>query len=609
MIKRLCIYETYDKQNIVDNYIGVMLKELKDCMNFLVVVCNETHVDRGIEILKQYADMIFFRENIGFDAGAFKDVLCNLLGWEKVLAFDELFLVNDSFFGPFVEMKDILIEMEGRNLDFWGLIDHAEAINSNLEYIPAHIQSFFLCIDSVMLHDIAFKEYWNQMPYYKKIDDVVKNHEMVFTQYFVKMGYSYGVYAYTACNNSSNIKNNFIQYMVLSNELIRKRKFPFLKKQQIAYNTLNQQTQENLRQAFDYIDKNTNYDIDLIWENIIRTLDMKSLQHSLSLRLIVSDMPVRRVYNKRIIVIIFASYLNAYEYIMNYIDKLLKLYEVIVYTKNKEVFDCYRNKKVRVKEGKFRIENFCKIYQYICILHDEDMSSQLNPSYIAKSYFYGVWDNLIKDEHYVNNIVSEFENNKRLGFLYPPKPIFADYFSADYGLKEKGSFWIRGSLLNEYNEKFTINDWIKKVQYLGFYSEIVESVEFARMNEQNQQYYLEKLIEQIKGQYKNFFNFEDMKQIIFSGAVKEFCSKYKEIFIYGIGYMARNYKSIIPKIDGYVISDNQENPMKIEGIPVFYLSELKAEDDIGIIICVSEKYQKEIIELLKKKGHKNFICI
>ena len=68
-MKRLCIYVTYDKQNIVDRYVGYMLRELKTCAEHLAVVCNMPRVVRGADVLEEYADEIFYRENIGFDAG------------------------------------------------------------------------------------------------------------------------------------------------------------------------------------------------------------------------------------------------------------------------------------------------------------------------------------------------------------------------------------------------------------------------------------------------------------------------------------------------------------------------------------------------------------
>ena len=120
-MRRLCIYLTYDKQGTIDTYIGYMLKELKTCADALVVVCNENKISKGLNNLEPYADRIYYRENIGFDAGGFKDALCNLLGWEYVLAFDELALVNDSIFGPFRPMAEIFAEMKQQQVDFWGL--------------------------------------------------------------------------------------------------------------------------------------------------------------------------------------------------------------------------------------------------------------------------------------------------------------------------------------------------------------------------------------------------------------------------------------------------------------------------------------------------------
>lgn len=100
-MKRLGIYLVYDNENIINPYIEYMLKELKTCLSHPVVVCNMGKVDHGKEILEQYGDEIFFRDNIGFDAGGFKDALCSFLGWEKVLQYEELVLVNDSMYGPF----------------------------------------------------------------------------------------------------------------------------------------------------------------------------------------------------------------------------------------------------------------------------------------------------------------------------------------------------------------------------------------------------------------------------------------------------------------------------------------------------------------------------
>ena len=68
-MKRLCAYLTYGKQRIIDRYIGYMLKELRSCMCRLAVVCNMPEAVCEEEILKEYADKIFCRENMDLMQG------------------------------------------------------------------------------------------------------------------------------------------------------------------------------------------------------------------------------------------------------------------------------------------------------------------------------------------------------------------------------------------------------------------------------------------------------------------------------------------------------------------------------------------------------------
>ena len=49
-MKRIGIYLTYDKQGVIDRYIGYMLNALKDCTEYMIVVCNEEKVVKGQEI-------------------------------------------------------------------------------------------------------------------------------------------------------------------------------------------------------------------------------------------------------------------------------------------------------------------------------------------------------------------------------------------------------------------------------------------------------------------------------------------------------------------------------------------------------------------------------
>lgn len=641
-MNRLGIYLIYDKEGIIDRYVGYMLKELKTCLDHLVVVCNMTKVLHGEEILEQYADEIFYRDNIGFDAGGFKDALCNFLGWDKVWEYEELVLANDSMFGPFKSMKSIFSELDGRPVDFWGLAKQGIRQGKEIHNFQEYIQSYFIVVRSVMLHDIAFKKYWEDMPFYGQFWDVVVYHEEKFTSYFRGLGYTYDILANTEVNDSKvNPTNNYSQYAAISYELIRKRNFPFLKKQQISYNTLSRQTQENLYQALSYIDKETAYDVDLIWDNIIRTLNMTDLQRSLHLQYIISSEEKKLINNRSVALILYAEHKEAAEYVLEYLDKLVPetTYFVQIVSKQDAVLEVYRKEQIcgrKICLGKEIDFSFLCIYDFVCFLHDTDMTSDINPSCVGKSYFYCIWENLFKNENHILGILEKFEKESRLGFLASPKPNFSDYFGElgrgwgkNYQIvksiverlrlhcpisKEKPpfrvaeDFWIRGNILERFTELETNEQqyapylWSYFAQDMGYYSGIVESTEYASMNEVNLYYYIERIASQIKYGYGDFDSFFEMEEKLLSGILAQFCEKHSRILIYGTGYYAKKYKDFLKNVEACVVSDGQKKADYFEGVPVMYLSEVLELNECGIVLCMNRKNQEQALIELKKYG-------
>lgn len=649
MKNRLCIYLTYDKEKIVDNYIGCMLKELKTCVANLTVVCNETEVVGGIENLEKYADQIYYRENIGFDAGGFKDALCDFIGWDRVWQYDELVLVNDSMFGPFEPMKDIFRKMDDKKLDFWGLAkaEYGACKNNFGLDVPEHIQSYFIVVRSQMLHCRQFREYWEEMPYYAAFDELYREYEFKFTQYFAGLGYRYGALADTEVNDSKNIANNYCQYAAIPYELIKKRNFPFLKKQQIAFDILDQQTQEQIRLAIDYIDKNTEYDVNLIWDNIIRTLNVTDLQRNLCFQYIIPSANERIVCQKKVMIVIFAEYIEAVEFVLEYLDRLPSTYVKKVFTENNDVLNRYQKNGMICKKtciGTIEaLSGELKDSEFVCILHDTDVTSEERPSCTGKSYFYHTWENLLKDSSHVQGIIERFMNEPRLGFLAPPQPVFADYFGdLGKGWGEKfnkiqriveelelkcqlselnppfsmpNSLWIRSCLLNKLNRmksedyQYLPYLWISLAQDAGYFAGVVESSEYASMNEINLQYYLNQITKQVRRQYGDFRNFFEMRKLIFQGALTDFCGKHSRLLVYGTGYMARKYKNILPNVEAYVISDGREKQEELDGIPVRYLSEIAKGKDCGIVLCLDERHQMQVVPLLREYGITEYICV
>ncbi len=644
-MSRVCIYLSYDKQNIVDNYIGYMLKELKANVDYLIVVYNGLHVVRGQEILEAYADAVVLRENVGYDAGGFQDVLCDKIGWDIISTFDELVLVNDSFFGPLFPLCDIFEEMGKRNVDFWGISKHAEVKVDDV-YLPEHIQTFFLVINKKMLNSNEFVQYWEKLPIFLSFNDVVMQHEIKFTQYFADRGYTYDTWCDLTCNDSVNPINNFCQYLRISCELIKKRKFPFVKKKSLmAYDVFSAQGRENEKEIIQYIDEHTGYDIDLIYENMIRISDMSDLYKVLGLHYTVSSEKVRNE-NTECAIVVFVRFKNACDYIEEYIERISERKKYI-FASTKELAEFYSTRlskwNVQVEIETLELWKIICQNKYICVVHDVDFSSDCSPNYINKSCFYSVWSNLIKNDNYIANILTLFDKEKRLGFLAPQTPIFGRYFGQigkGWGnnfeevekdmlalkLKCRGSFdkppfvttnnyWIRGDILNNLVKvnwkpsEITESLWIYIAQSAGYYSGIVQSVEYSALNTILQHEYLENIISISKKQGCSFDTFLEYRMASEHTRLKMFCEKYEDIYIYGFGYLAHQYMNMITNLRGFIVSDGHKNKETLLGYKISQLSDIVVSSSCGVVLCMNEENQRQVIPLLRKRGINDFFCV
>ena len=544
-MKRLLIYLTYDKQNIIDDYIGYFLRSMRSITDTIVAVCNMPYIEKGLPNLSDYADRIFYRENKGLDCGGFKDALCQFIGWDQLKEYDELILANDSFYGPFKDIGHIFAEMEARHLDFWGLMKRGSGAYGATGKDPEHILSFFYVFQTPMIHSPDFRSYWEVMPYYKDYMTVVKQYERQLTKYFADLGYTYGAYADTEPNESSNPRNQFFQCDYLSYEMITKRNFPFLKRKQLSYNPLFTQTQENLALSIDYVDQCTDYDVSLIWQNLIRVMNPAQLQRSLGLQYPLDGGEEKEPL--KAVIIVRARWLNAVDTVCEYLDRIRRVCDIRVYGENERLVDRYRrNGYFAMVSVKPDIEIIRQTdpekYRYLCLIHDCDLSSEQIPSCTGKSYFFNIWENLLKDTGYVSKIVKLFDTKPYMGMLTHPVPIFSEWIGKlEWDWKNRyeevsryirelklngvtdpqtppvhvtNNFWVRADIIKSFGEKIDLYDrkdalppdiwdylWTYGMQDQGQLTGIVESTFYASMNEVNYHYYLRTLMGWLSERY------------------------------------------------------------------------------------------------------------
>lgn len=264
-MNRLCIYLTYDKENIIDGYITYMLKELRAGCVKLLLVCNAKS-DRQDGEADSYADQVIYRDNKGYDAGGYKDALCDYIGWDRLGEYDELILLNDSFYGPFYPMQQIFDAMETVEADFWGLTrSQAGQMSEGMRY-EEHIQSYFLVFRKNVMESSIFRAFWEQINYPETMEDAVRDFELGINICLKQNGFR-GAAVSDLYREILPLGENENPYMAYPLELIRDCRMPILKYKALSFG--NSGYADALK-ALQFIKENCLYPVEYIKKHIQR---------------------------------------------------------------------------------------------------------------------------------------------------------------------------------------------------------------------------------------------------------------------------------------------------------------------------------------------------
>jgi lipopolysaccharide biosynthesis protein len=193
--RRLVIYLVFDPRGDVDRYVPYKLERLRPLSQRMVVVSNGPLNPAGRKSLEDVADDVWERENVGFDVGAYKWAL-ERLGSEEVARYDEVILMNYTWFGPIGSFEPVFAEMDARDVDFWGMTDHGPVTpnpHTGAGTMPAHIQSHWMAVRKSVLQSDHWARYWAEMPIITSYAGSITHHESRFTEYFESRGFTYSV--------------------------------------------------------------------------------------------------------------------------------------------------------------------------------------------------------------------------------------------------------------------------------------------------------------------------------------------------------------------------------------------------------------------------------
>ncbi|WP_296790753.1 rhamnan synthesis F family protein [uncultured Methanobrevibacter sp.] len=453
-MKRLGIFYCFDVNGIIDDYIYYMLEDICENLNELFIVTNGPLTQESIYKLSKYSDNeIYFRDDLGFDAGAWREVMSDI-GFRNLSEFDEVILFNDAFFGPIYPFKEIFDKMDDKDVDFWGITAHGEAPNSDnlcpYGYRPRHLQTYFLAFRQNLLKSTEFKKYWINLPNYETPADLAFKHEAVLTKHFEDLGFSWKAYVETEDLEESKEKAmNLYAYDMYN--LVANRNLPVLKRKtfklpreiHLRYNMAS-----DLSDTLTYLKENSNYDISLIYKYLLRIMDPSHVADVLNLvKIIPKEQYAQYSSEKKVLIIVHLYYDDIWEYAFNYLKNVPQYIDILITTdtcEKKEFFEQNIAYNLKNNVNVIKIEphgrdmaallvgasDIVRDYDYFCFMHDKKSSAKEYVT-VGATFRDILWENNLASQSYIDEIIREFDNNPSLGIIVPPRIYHGTYFN-DY---------------------------------------------------------------------------------------------------------------------------------------------------------------------------------
>ncbi|MEE0935638.1 MAG: rhamnan synthesis F family protein [Methanobrevibacter sp.] len=450
-MKRFGIFLCFDADGIIDDYIYYMLNDICENLEDLVIVSNGFLNEESMSGLSKYTNHnIVIRDNIGFDAGAWRDVMLDI-GFNKLSKFDEVILFNDSFFGPIYPFKEMFDKMDGEDVDYWGITNHGEAPNSRdmcpYGYRPRYLQTYFLAFRKNLVESSEFQDYWANLPDYETFEDLAFKHGAVLTKYFEDLGYKWKAFVESRDLEEGRDKamsfHTYDMYNMVVNRslpVLKRKAFKLPREIHLRYNMAS-----DISKTMKYLERNTDYDTSLIYKYFLRTMEPSQLVDILNLvKIIPKNQPTTYVTDKKVLLIVHLYYDDIWEYAFNYLKNVPEYIDILITTDSfdkKEFFEEKISNNLKNNVDVIKVEprgrdmaallvgarDIVKDYDYFCFMHDK--KSQGKEFITVGATFRDVlWENNLASPSYINGIVKEFDENPSLGLIVPPRIYHGTYF-------------------------------------------------------------------------------------------------------------------------------------------------------------------------------------
>lgn len=424
-----------------------MLSALRPHFSDMIFVSNGQLNDAGRRSAAALADEVIERENKGFDVWAYKTTLEHC-GWDKLAEYDEVIMMNHTIMGPLYPFDEMFREMDSRtDLDFWGLtLYHGSPYNPyrkcRYKFLPLHIQSHFIAVRRSLLTSPQFRRYWDKMPRINSYGEAVSCHEAVFTKTFEDMGFRWAAYVDT----TDMLDHDICPILFSPVRIIKEKRCPVFKRRSFFhdYDDLCRASfGDQGRQLLDFLRDEGSFDVEMIWENILRTCNMADIMRCLCLsRTLPEHSCPAPAKPAKTALIMHLYYEQQFRLFYQYALSMPENADVYITTSSaekaaqlREIFSKgpWNHTEVRLIENRGRdvsalltgCADVVSNYELICFVHDK-RAHKGEYGIMGESFLEHCVRNVLASREYVSSVIRLFQEEKRMGLLFAPPPCLAN---------------------------------------------------------------------------------------------------------------------------------------------------------------------------------------
>jgi len=437
--RRIIFYLLYDTRGVAEDYVLYKLEKLREQSEFIFVVVNGDLTDVSRTALNKVADVVWTRPNIGFDVWGYKSAL-EQFGIDRLAEFDELILMNYTWFGPVRPFAPVFEKMNGLEADFWGMTEHA-AVTPNPYTLkgtmPAHIQSHWIAVRSGLFMSEDWARYWQKMPMIGSYVDSILNHESKFTAHFTGLGYSKRV--------AFPLENYPADHPAFDNaQLLLDDGCPVLKRRPFFHSPLYLDREAIIGRWLIDGARSFGYPVEMIFENMARNAQPKVFNTNASMFEIMPDVEIgydRSAPDFRIAAILHIFYEEMTDELIDRLAMLPSPFDLYITTTSEDKAESIRLAVVARNEplvARFEVRVLgsnrgrdlsgffvaCRDvtrssdYDLVVKIHSKKTVQQ-SPN--AGEFFKRQQlENLLNSPGYAANLIGLFQREPKLGLVFPP---------------------------------------------------------------------------------------------------------------------------------------------------------------------------------------------